>query len=224
MEKLKKKKLRGLEARVLENEERFAKSCSKGELSRNSGFKSENGDGDWEDIYAIWENRKSQRSGRGFQRPLKEKKVKSKGETNKLGRKAGKNNQHKSISFYVEEYEQQLLWREDYFESFVVDKDRCLCRDSTSARILGLKQRDYYTSVSREQGKKENKYRLITSCYGAEVEEFVCPRTSRMSSLGFSVLGLRRNTSASTRIFNVALISKERRGVDLQGHSDAQVR
>ncbi|MED6143823.1 hypothetical protein PIB30_009323 [Stylosanthes scabra] len=36
------------------------------------------------------------------------------------------------------------------------------------------------------------------------------------------MLGRRRNTSASTRIFNVALISKERRGVDLQGYSDAQ--
>ncbi|MED6128582.1 hypothetical protein PIB30_099327 [Stylosanthes scabra] len=138
MEKLKKKKLRRLEARVLENEERFAKS-SKGELSRNSGFKSENGYADWEDIYAIWENRKSQRSRRGFQRPLKEKKVKSKGEKNKRGRKAGKINQHKSISFYVEEYEQQLWWREDdyYFESFLLDKDQCLCRDCNISYVNG---------------------------------------------------------------------------------------
>ncbi|MED6145079.1 hypothetical protein PIB30_021733 [Stylosanthes scabra] len=45
-----------------------------------------------------------------------------------------------------------------------------------------------------------------------KVEEFGCPRASWMSSSGFSVLGLRRNTSASTRIFSVALISKERRG------------
>ncbi|MED6108160.1 hypothetical protein PIB30_020933 [Stylosanthes scabra] len=55
-------------------------------------------------------------------------------------------------------------------------------------------------------------------------EEFSRPRTLRMSSSRISVLGRGRNTSASTRIFNVALISKERRGVDLQGHSDAQVR
>ncbi|MED6203991.1 hypothetical protein PIB30_004998 [Stylosanthes scabra] len=56
------------------------------------------------------------------------------------------------------------------------------------------------------------------------MQEFGRPRTSRMSSSKISVLGQRMNTSASTRIFSVALISKERRGVDLQGHSDAQVR
>ncbi|MED6191972.1 hypothetical protein PIB30_005790 [Stylosanthes scabra] len=43
-----------------------------------------------------------------------------------------------------------------------------------------------------------------------------------MSSSCFNVLGQGRNTSASTRIFNVALISKEPWGMDLQGHSDAQ--
>ncbi|MED6145546.1 hypothetical protein PIB30_026274 [Stylosanthes scabra] len=43
-----------------------------------------------------------------------------------------------------------------------------------------------------------------------------------MSSSKISVLGQRINTLASTRIFSVTLISKERRVVDLQGHSDAQ--
>ncbi|MED6133002.1 hypothetical protein PIB30_024230 [Stylosanthes scabra] len=61
------------------------------------------------------------------------------------------------------------------------------------------------------------------NCSGAEIEEFDRLRTSRMSSSKISVLGQRMNTSASTRIFSVALISKERRGVDLQGHSDAQL-
>ncbi|MED6192436.1 hypothetical protein PIB30_010069 [Stylosanthes scabra] len=53
------------------------------------------------------------------------------------------------------------------------------------------------------------------NCSGAEVEEFGRPRTSQMSSSRFSVLGRGRNTSASTRIFSVALISNGRRGVDL---------
>ncbi|MED6158315.1 hypothetical protein PIB30_031617 [Stylosanthes scabra] len=56
------------------------------------------------------------------------------------------------------------------------------------------------------------------------MEEFSRPRTLRMSSSWFSVLGRERNTSTSTRIFSVALIFKEPRGVDLQGHSDAQIK
>ncbi|MED6184729.1 hypothetical protein PIB30_050344 [Stylosanthes scabra] len=43
-------------------------------------------------------------------------------------------------------------------------------------------------------------------------EESGCPRTSQMSSSRINILEHGRNTSASTKIFSVALIFKERRG------------